>query len=138
MVEQNVLQAAMDMEKVLEVPMSQIVEDNPQSPSPQPYPLFSKQFLRHHGLDLFSCSFAWFLLDIDFYSINLFQSHIYNHHLPTNDQVNTYQDAFEVAKFQAIIAARSTIPGYWFIVYFIDKIGRVKIQMMGFFFMALI
>ena len=136
--EQNVLQAAMDMEKVLEVPMSQIVEDNPQSPSPQPYPLFSKQFLRHHGLDLFSCSFAWFLLDIDFYSSNLFQSHIYNHHLPTNDQVNTYQDAFEVAKFQAIIAARSTIPGYWFIVYFIDKIGRVKIQMMGFFFMALI
>jgi len=46
--------------------------------------------------------------------------------------VNAYQDAYEVAKFQAIIAACSTILGYWFTIYFIDRIGRVKIQMMGF------
>jgi PHS family inorganic phosphate transporter-like MFS transporter len=43
-----------------------------------------------------------------------------------------------VAELGAIIAACSTIPGYWFTVYFIDKIGRVKIQIMGFFFMAVI
>jgi len=36
------------------------------------------------------------------------------------------------------MAACFTIPGYWFTIYFIDKIGRVKIQMMGFFFMALV
>ena len=136
--EQNVLQATMDMERVLELPMSQIVEENPESPSPQSYPLLSKQFLHRHGRDLFSCSFTWFLLDIVFYSSNLFQSNIYNHHLPVKEQLNAYQDAFQVAKFQAIIAACSTIPGYWFTVYFIDKIGRVKIQMIGFFFMALV
>ena len=138
LVEQNFVQAAMDMEKVLELPMSQIVEDELLSPIPSPYPLHSKQFFRRHGRDLFSCSFTWFLLDIVFYSSNLFQSHIYNQHLPKNEEMNAYRHAFEVAKLQAIIAACSTIPGYWFTVYFIDRIGRVKIQMMGFFFMALV
>ncbi|KAL0016742.1 hypothetical protein SO802_003811 [Lithocarpus litseifolius] len=138
LVEQNVVQAAMDMEKVLELPMSQIVEDELLSPIPPPYPLHSKQFFRRHGRDLFSCSFTWFLLDIVFYSSNLFQSHIYIQLLPKIEKMNAYRHAFEVAKFQAIIAACSTIPGYWFTVYFIDRIGRVKIQMMGFFFMALV
>ena len=65
------------------------------------------------------------------------QSHVYIRHLP-KEKLNAYQDAFEVTKLQAIIAACSTIPGYWFTVYFIDRVGRVKIQMMGFFFMALV
>jgi PHS family inorganic phosphate transporter-like MFS transporter len=49
---------------------------------------------------------------------------------------NAYEEAFEVAKVQAIIAACSTISGYWFTVYFIDRIGRVRIQTMGFISMA--
>jgi PHS family inorganic phosphate transporter-like MFS transporter len=136
LVEQNVFQAAMDMEKVLEIPMSEIEEENPLPQGQQPYPLLSKKFYRRHGRDLFSCSFTWFLLDIVFYSSNLFQSQIYSQHLSKSHKLNAYQAAFEVAKFQAIIAVCSTIPGYWFTVYFIDRIGRVKIQMMGFFFMA--
>ncbi|XP_030951041.1 probable inorganic phosphate transporter 1-8 [Quercus lobata] len=138
LVEQNFVQAAMDMEKVLELPMSQIVEDELLLPIPPSYPLHSKQFFRRHGRDLFSCSFTWFLLDIVFYSSTLFQSHIYNQHLPKNEEMNAYRHAFEVAKLQAIIAVCSAIPGYWFTVYFIDRIGRVKIQMMGFFFMAMV
>ncbi|XP_050248242.1 probable inorganic phosphate transporter 1-9 [Quercus robur] len=137
LVEQNIIQAAMDMEKVMEVPMNEIAEDKLLPPNPPPYPLLSKQFLRHHRRDLFSFSFTWFLLDIVFYSSNLYQPRIYYQHLPKNENVNAYQDACEVAKFQAIIAACSTIPGYWFTIYFIDRIGRVKIQMMGFFFMGL-
>ena len=138
MVEQNIIQAAMDMEKVLEVPMSEISEDMLLPPSPPPYPLLSKKFFRRHGRDLFSCSLSWFLLDIVFYSNNLFQSKIYKPHLAHKVEMNAYDHAIEVAKFQAIIAICSTIPGYWFTVYFIDRIGRVKIQMMGFFFMALV
>uniref|UniRef100_A0A7N2QYJ1 Major facilitator superfamily (MFS) profile domain-containing protein n=1 Tax=Quercus lobata TaxID=97700 RepID=A0A7N2QYJ1_QUELO len=83
-------------------------------------------------------TFYWRMMMPETASSNLFQSKIYNHHLPMKEQLNAYQDAFQVAKFQAIIAACSTIPGYWFTVYFIDKVGRVKIQMMGFFFMALV
>lgn len=138
LVEQNYLQAAKDMEKVLDVSISQIEEDSPPPQNPPYYPLFSKQFVRRHGRDLFSCAASWFLVDIVFYSNNLFQSQVYIRYLPKTENVNAYQDAFNVAKLQAIVAICSTIPGYWFTVYFIDRIGRVKIQQMGFFFMALV
>ncbi|KAJ1397143.1 Sugar transporter, conserved site [Sesbania bispinosa] len=137
LVEQNVLQAAKDMEKVLDVSISQIAEENPLPPAPHAYPLFSWEFLRRHGRDLFACSSTWFLLDIVFYSQVLFQSEIYKRYLKDKEKVDIYEEAFHLARVQAIIAVCSTIPGYYFSVYFIDRVGRVKIQMMGFFFMAL-
>ena len=112
LVEQNVLQVAKDMEKVLDVPISQFVEENPLPLRPPSYPLLSKQFFRRHGRDLFSCAASWFLVDIVFYSSNLFQSQIYNQYVPKADKVNAYQDAFNIAKLQAIVAICSTIPGY--------------------------
>ncbi|KAK8571202.1 hypothetical protein V6N13_093065 [Hibiscus sabdariffa] len=143
LVEHNVLQAAKDMEKVLDIPMSQIAEDSPyvqpDLPAAHPsYPLLSTRFLRRHGLDLFSCSASWFLVDIVFYSSNLLQSQIYHRFVKDNDHVNGYQLAFKIARFQAILAICSTIPGYWVTVYFIDRIGRVKIQMFGFLVMAMV
>ncbi|KAM1023951.1 hypothetical protein ACFX2I_037162 [Malus domestica] len=140
LVELNVLQAAKDMEKVLDVSMSQIVEDEslPLPQDPPSYPLLSKQFLRLHGRDLFGCSASWFLVDVVFYSSNLFQSQVYGKFLPKKYKANAYQDALFVALLQAIVAMCSTIPGYWFTVYFIDRIGRRKIQMMGFLVMALV
>lgn len=137
LVEQNVMQAAKDMEKVLEVSMSQIAEENPVAPNPPAYPLLSREFCRRHGRDLLGCSCSWFLVDMVFYSSNLFQSRIYNRYLKPQQQVSVYEEAFDVARLQAIVAVCSTIPGYFFSVYFIDRIGRVKIQFMGFFFMAM-
>ncbi|XP_018860630.1 probable inorganic phosphate transporter 1-9 isoform X2 [Juglans regia] len=138
LVEQNVNQAARDMQKVLEVPMRELIDQNPVHQNPQTYPLFSKQFFHRHGRDLLSCSVTWFLLDIVFYSSNLFQSQIYEPYLMDKEHTNAYKEAFEAAKLQAIIAACSTIPGYWFAVWFIDIIGRVRIQAMGFLCMALV
>jgi PHS family inorganic phosphate transporter-like MFS transporter len=135
-VEHNAAQAAKDMEKVLEVSMSQIAEDYPLPPNEPPYPLFSKQFFRRHGRDLFACSCTWFLVDIVYGSTILFQSQIYKT-LPDTTK-NAYQEAFEVARIQAIFAVCSIIPGYWFTVYFIDRVGRVKIQTMGFLLTAVI
>ncbi|KAK6160866.1 hypothetical protein DH2020_004247 [Rehmannia glutinosa] len=144
LVERNVEQAAKDMQKVLSVSLSQITEQEQQqeqqvysSPSNYNYSLFSKQFLRRHGRDLFSCATTWFLVDIVFYSNNLFQSQIYSRYLPKPHDSNAFQEAFHVAKLQAIIAICSTIPGYYATVYFIDRVGRVKIQIMGFLFMAI-
>ncbi|KAH0680739.1 hypothetical protein KY284_021824 [Solanum tuberosum] len=140
LVERNVPQASRDMEKVLDISASQIVEEFstylPNSLSSN-YSLFSKTFIHNHGIDLFACSISWFLVDIVFYSSNLFQSQIYKRYLSNNHNVNAFQEAFEVAKIQAIIAICSTIPGYFATMYFIDRIGRVKIQIMGFFFMAI-
>ncbi|XP_007018685.2 PREDICTED: probable inorganic phosphate transporter 1-9 [Theobroma cacao] len=138
LVEQNVLQAAIDMKKVLDVPMSQIAEDSPLPSNPPSYPLLSKRFFRRHGRDLFSCAASWFLVDVVFYSSNLFQSQIYHRFVKDGNGLNGYELAFKVARFQAILAICSTIPGYWVTVNFIDRIGRVKIQMIGFFFMAMV
>ncbi|MBA0854599.1 hypothetical protein Goshw_002288 [Gossypium schwendimanii] len=131
------------MKKVLDVPMSEIAEDSPirlKPPAlPHPsYPLLSKRFLRRHGVDLFCCAATWFLVDVVFYSSNLLQSQIYHRFIKDNNDVNGYKLAFKVARFQAILAISSTIPGYWVTVYFIDRIGRVKIQMLGFLFLALV
>ncbi|XP_031286390.1 probable inorganic phosphate transporter 1-9 isoform X1 [Pistacia vera] len=136
LVEQNALQAAKDMEKVLQVSMSQITEEVPLEPRPPSYPLLSKKFLRHHGRDLFASSTSWFLLDIVFYSSNLFQSKIY--HKYVDEFTNPYDEVIRVAMVQAIIGVCATIPGYYVTVYLIDRIGRVRIQFLGFFFMAIV
>lgn len=135
------VQAAKDMGKVMDVNMNQVLDDalsTPPAPPPSTYPLFSKQFLHRHGQHLFSCAATWFLVDVVFYSSNLFQSHIYKSFLPSNSEikVNAFQHAYQVARLQAIMAVCSTIPGYWFTVIFIDRMGRRKIQMVGFVLMA--
>ncbi|OIT03896.1 PREDICTED: probable inorganic phosphate transporter 1-9 [Nicotiana attenuata] len=139
LIERNVPQAAKDMEKVLDISASQIAEEFCVYPrnSPPSYSFFSKTFIHSHGRNLFACSISWFLVDIVFYSSNLFQSQIYKRYLSKKQEVNAFQEAFEVARLQAIIAICSTIPGYFATMYFIDRFGRVKIQMMGFFFMAI-
>jgi len=85
------------------------------------------------------CSGCWFLLDIAFYSQNLFQSDIFSNigWIPSGYKMTAAHETFMVARAQAIIALLSTIPGYWFTVFTIEKIGRFKIQLMGFFFMTL-
>nr|CAB3467945.1 unnamed protein product [Digitaria exilis] len=106
------------------------------SPSSSSYGLFSRRFLRRHGRDLFACAAAWFLLDIPYYSSTLFQSQIYRPWFPPASRVNAFQEAFNVAKFQAIIAVASTIPGYFVAVVLIDRVGRRRLQMAGFLLMA--
>ncbi|KAL8167644.1 hypothetical protein V2J09_009143, partial [Rumex salicifolius] len=81
LVEQNVLQAIKDMEKVFDVSISEIPDEPELNPESEPipfssnsnYPLLSKEFLTRHGRHLFACSATWFLLDIFFYSSNIFQ-----------------------------------------------------------------
>ncbi|XP_010428703.1 PREDICTED: probable inorganic phosphate transporter 1-9 [Camelina sativa] len=141
LVENNVVQAAKDMQRVMSVSMTQIDEDSSlevqQSPRSS-YKLFSRRFFSLHGCDLFAASANWFLVDVVFYTSNLLLSQIFNFSNESIHSTSVYDSAFEVAKVAAIVAACSTIPGYWFTVYFIDRIGRVKIQMMGFFLMAVV
>ncbi|CAN7130466.1 unnamed protein product [Brassica rapa subsp. narinosa] len=144
LVENNAIQAARDMQKVMsESILSQIAEDTSseppqQPPSSSPYKLFSRRFFRLHGRDLFAASANWFLVDVVFYTSNLLLSQIFTFSNKPLNSTNVYDSAFEVAKVAAIVAACSTIPGYWFTVYFIDRVGRVKIQIMGFFLMAVV
>ncbi|KAG6571519.1 putative inorganic phosphate transporter 1-7, partial [Cucurbita argyrosperma subsp. sororia] len=102
------------------------------------YGLFSKEFLRRHGTHLLGTAITWFLFDIAFYSQNLFQKDIFTAigWIPPAATMNAVEEVFRIARAQTLIALCSTVPGYWFTVAFIDRIGRFTIQLMGFFFMT--
>ncbi|KAK3132307.1 hypothetical protein QOZ80_6AG0519320 [Eleusine coracana subsp. coracana] len=142
LVERDVVKATNDIGRVLlDLDLNGITEEEAAAlhrtamPAPA-YGLFSRRFLKKHGRDLFACASAWFILDIPYYSSTLFQSQIYSPWFPPASRVNAFQEAFNVAKFQAIIAVASTIPGYFAAVFLIDRVGRRKLQMAGFFLMA--
>ncbi|EEF48366.1 inorganic phosphate transporter 1-4 [Ricinus communis] len=100
--------------------------------------LFSKQFLARHGLHLLGTASTWFLLDIAYYSQNLFQKDIFSAvgWLPPAKSMSTLDELFKIAKAQFFIALCGTVPGYWVTVILIDYIGRFTIQLIGFFFMT--
>ncbi|GLJ22773.1 hypothetical protein SUGI_0428920 [Cryptomeria japonica] len=50
--------------------------------------------------------------------------------------MNAIEEVYPVARAQSFIAVCATVPGYWFTVAQIDRIGRFAIQLMGFFFMT--
>jgi len=81
---------------------------------------------------------CWFLLDITFYSQNLFQKDIFTSigWLPASQKMSAIEELYKVARAQTIIALCGVVPGYWFTVAFIDYLGRFVIQLMGFFFMS--
>uniref|UniRef100_A0ACD5VBK7 Uncharacterized protein n=1 Tax=Avena sativa TaxID=4498 RepID=A0ACD5VBK7_AVESA len=146
LVQHDVLKATNDIGRVLtDLDLNGIDDDEdaaaiPRTPAWAPpasqYGLFSLEFLRQHGRDLFGCASAWFLLDIPYYSSTLFQSQIYRPWFPPASHQNVFREAYDVARFQAIIAVASTIPGYFAAVLLIDRAGRRRLQMAGFFLMA--
>ncbi|KAL5711831.1 Low affinity inorganic phosphate transporter 1 [Ranunculus cassubicifolius] len=140
LVAKNAKQAASDMSKVLGVEIEAeqdkvkyIVEEQGNS-----FGLFSKAFLRRHGLHLLGTTSTWFLLDIAFYSQNLFQKDIFSAvgWIPKAQTMNAIEEVYKIGRAQTLIALCSTVPGYWFTVALIDHMGRFAIQMMGFFFMT--
>ncbi|KAK1362560.1 Phosphate transporter [Heracleum sosnowskyi] len=140
LVAKNAKQAANDMAKVLQVEIEpeeakveQIAQDSRNS-----FGLFSKQFAKRHGLHLLGTTSTWFLLDIAFYSQNLFQKDVFTAvgWIPPAKTMNAVHEVYRIGRAQTIIALCSTVPGYWFTVAFIDIMGRFAIQLMGFFFMT--
>ncbi|MBA0737853.1 hypothetical protein Gogos_011292 [Gossypium gossypioides] len=140
LVARNAKQAAADMSKVLQVDLNAEQEkvDKIGTEPSNSFGLFSKEFAKRHGLHLLGTTSTWFLLDIAFYSSNLFQKDIFSAigWLPKAETMSATHEVYRVAKAQTLIALCGTVPGYWFTVAFIDYIGRFVIQLMGFFFMS--
>jgi PHS family inorganic phosphate transporter-like MFS transporter len=140
LVAKNAKQAASDMSKVLQVELEAEPEkfNRLHMEKRNDFGLFSREFLARHGLHLLGTTTTWFLLDIAFYSQNLFQKDIFSAigWIPPAKTMNALEEVFRIARAQTLIALCSTVPGYWFTVFFIDRIGRFAIQLMGFFFMT--
>ncbi|KAJ3075235.1 Inorganic phosphate transporter pho84 [Podochytrium sp. JEL0797] len=101
---------------------------------------------------LIGTAYCWFALDVAWYGMALNQSTVLsliNFNGPAKVTVNVttngvtapakvtppvdIQDLFyQIAVGNIIIACAGTVPGYWFTVAFIEKMGRKPIQIMGF------
>ncbi|KAH7673416.1 Major facilitator sugar transporter-like protein [Dioscorea alata] len=105
----------------------------------QKYDLFSSEFLRHHGLHLLGTATCWFLLDIAFYSQNLFQKDIFSsiNWISKANTMSAVEEVYKIAIVQTFITLCGTVPGYWFTIFLIDKIGRFSIQLISFGMMTL-
>ncbi|XP_062200754.1 probable inorganic phosphate transporter 1-8 [Phragmites australis] len=140
LVAKNAKQAAADMSKVLH---TEIVEEQDKledmvTARSNSFGLFSREFARRHGLHLVGTATTWFLLDIAFYSQNLFQKDIFTsiNWIPKARTMSALEEVFRISRAQTLIALCGTVPGYWFTVALIDIVGRFAIQLMGFFMMT--
>ncbi|KAJ7977249.1 Phosphate transporter [Quillaja saponaria] len=115
LVAKNAEQAASDMSKVLQVDIEaepQKIEKLIAEPA-NAFGFLSKEFLRRHGLHLLGTTSTWFLLDIAFYSQNLFQKDIFTAigWIPAAKTMNAIEEVFRIARAQTLIALCSTVPG---------------------------
>jgi PHS family inorganic phosphate transporter-like MFS transporter len=89
-----------------------------------------------HLKTLLGTTSCWFLLDVAFYGTNLNQSV-----LLTDIGFSTGKNEYDVLMRNAIgnfiIAVSGYVPGYFFTIYFIEKLGRRWIQIQGFLICAL-
>ncbi|EEE69158.1 hypothetical protein OsJ_28305 [Oryza sativa Japonica Group] len=136
LVANNAKQAAADMSKVLQVVEMRNIGNN--GGSRRPFGLFSGEFVRRHGLHLVGTSATWLLLDIAFYSQNLFQKDIFSAvgWIPKAATMSALEELFRIARAQTLIALCGTVPGYWFTVALIDvnHVGFLLLYGLTFFF----
>ncbi|KAJ6307023.1 hypothetical protein OIU78_022174 [Salix suchowensis] len=140
LVAKNAEKASQDMSKVMgmEVESQKEIGEEKVIDKRNSFGLLSREFLRRHGLHLLGTASTWFLLDIAYYSQNLFQKDIFSAvgWLPRANTMSAMEELFKIARAQFLIALCGTVPGYWVTVFLIDHIGRFTIQLTGFFFMT--
>ena len=139
LIEGNAKQAAADMGRVLEIEIQAEADKVAEFKAANEYSLWSREFFDRHGRHLIGTMSTWFLLDIAFYSQNLTQKDIFPAmNLVKKDyEVSALREMFETSRAMFVVALLGTFPGYWFTVFFIDRIGRFIIQLVGFFMMSL-
>ncbi|KAI4307151.1 hypothetical protein L6164_030368 [Bauhinia variegata] len=138
LIEGNAKQAASDMARVLDIEIQAEQEKLSQFKASNEYSLTSNEFIQRHGKHLIGTMSTWFLLDIAFYSQNLTQKDIFPAIglVPAEADMDALSEVYKTSKAMFVIALFGTFPGYWFTVYFIEKIGRFKIQLVGFLMMS--
>ncbi|KAG0053873.1 Inorganic phosphate transporter pho84 [Gryganskiella cystojenkinii] len=80
---------------------------------------------------LIGTSMTWFLLDIAFYGISLNQSYVLNA-MGFVGNGTVYDNLWRTTVGNLIVSLLGFVPGYWFSVFLIEKMGRKRIQFMGF------
>ncbi|KAF9149112.1 Inorganic phosphate transporter pho84 [Linnemannia schmuckeri] len=81
---------------------------------------------------LFGTSMAWFALDVAFYGIGLNNSFILSSINFSGVKGDDWTTCWNAAVGQIIIVLLGAVPGYWVTVFTIERLGRIRIQIIGF------
>ncbi|KAF9914866.1 Inorganic phosphate transporter pho84 [Linnemannia zychae] len=81
---------------------------------------------------LLGTSMTWFALDVAFYGIGLNNTFILSTIHFATETGDAFETMWNATVGQAIIVLLGAIPGYWFTVFLIERMGRIKIQVLGF------
>ncbi|KAK9145212.1 hypothetical protein Sjap_005115 [Stephania japonica] len=109
LVAKDAKQVAADMSKVLQVQIvveqekvERLGQDRKRS-----FGLFSKEFVMRHGLHLLGTAATWFLVDVAYYSQNLFQKDIFSSigWIPPAQSMNALEEVYRIARAQSLIAS---------------------------------
>ncbi|GJJ71340.1 MFS transporter, PHS family, inorganic phosphate transporter [Entomortierella parvispora] len=93
---------------------------------------FIEYFSRWENLKvLIGTSSTWFLLDIAFYGISLNQGYVLNS-MGFKGDGTVYDSLWRTTLGNLTVSLLGFVPGYWFTVFLIEKMGRKRIQFMGF------
>ncbi|KAG0224169.1 Inorganic phosphate transporter pho84 [Mortierella sp. GBA43] len=134
---------AMDVEKDVEKAKQSVARATDSKVEGEDIPVSPKVKRAHHRefVEYFSqwenvkvligTSMTWFLLDIAFYGISLNQSYVLNAMGFVGDGT-TYDDLWRTTLGNLTVSCLGFVPGYYFTVFLIEKMGRKRIQLMGF------
>ncbi|KAF8957664.1 Inorganic phosphate transporter pho84 [Entomortierella lignicola] len=81
---------------------------------------------------LMGTSVTWFALDVAFYGIGLNNTFILSSIKFGSNNNGAYSTMWSATVGQVIIVFLGAIPGYWVTVFTIERLGRIKIQVLGF------
>lgn len=99
---------------------------------------FWEHFLQwRYGKILLGTASAWFLLDVAFYGLGLNNSIILGA-IGYSTSPNVYDNLYNIAVGNLVLAAAGNIPGYWVSVATIDTLGRKPIQLGSFVILTLL
>jgi len=95
-----------------------------------------RQILKSYGPLIVGTAATWFLLDVAFYSTNIFNPLILKQIGFASSGLPVLEEVRRLALGNMLLALMAAVPGYWTSVALIDRLGRRPLQCIGFGVMA--
>ncbi|KZV87374.1 MFS general substrate transporter [Exidia glandulosa HHB12029] len=146
-IERNLLKATQDVDEFIKQTGTYIVDPDAPMKRIQAPLATRRDFLQHfsrleNAKILFAAAYSWFALDIAFYGLGLNSSVVLEDVFPggkgnvtgTDRMIssNVVEILWTVSTGNVVLAVAGLIPGYWVAFFFIDRLGRKPIQLLGF------